>query len=118
MIYEVLRIVVECCVIDIDEESQLTPEEVLGASRAENVVMTRCIFATQMLFMGFSKTTTARILHRTERAVGNMLEQAHQFRMISYAYRIAEAENTIRLRKLMSQNLLGNRTDRQEEEIG
>lgn len=108
MIYEVLRIVVECCVTDIDEERQLTPEAVLGPSRAENIVMTRCIFATQMLFMGFSKTTTARVLRRSERAIGNMLEQAHQFRIHSYAYRIAEAESTIKLKEVMSIGLLGS----------
>ena len=106
MIYNVLRIVVECCITDIDEEDQLTPEAVLGPSRAENVVMTRCIFATQMLFAGYSKTTIARVLHRSERAVGNMLEQAHQFRIQSYAYRIAEAESTIKLREIMSRGLI------------
>ena len=100
MIYNVLRIVVECCITDIDEQDQLTPEAMLGPSRLENVVMTRCIFATQMLFAGYSKTTIARVLHRSERAVGNMLE--HQFRIQSYAYRIAEAESTIKLREIMS----------------
>lgn len=39
MIYNVLRIVVECCITDIDEQDQLTPEAVLGPSRAENVAM-------------------------------------------------------------------------------
>lgn len=83
-IYMALDIVVECCVTDVDNHRQVTSEEVLGPSRAENVVMTRCIFVTQMSFLGFSKTTTARVLHRTERAVSAMLEQAHQYRVHSY----------------------------------
>lgn len=102
LIYEVLDIVIRYCETNVDDKSNLTREDILGPSRCENIIMTRCLFATQMVFMGFSRTTIAKMLHRTEKAVGNMLQQAHQFRIQSYAYRLAEAESTILLKEVIA----------------
>lgn len=56
LIEEILTIVVDCCNIDIYGEVSITNEDVLSANRSENVCMTRCIFVTEMLFMGYSLT--------------------------------------------------------------
>lgn len=102
LIEEILTIVVDCCNIDIYGEVSITNDDVLSANRSESVCMTRCIFVTEMLFMGYSKTTIAHILHRSEKTIGNILNQAHTYRKTSYAYRIAEAESTIKLKEIMS----------------
>lgn len=102
LIDDILTIVVSCCSTDIYNENAITNEDVLGPNRSENVCMTRCIFVTEMLFMGYSKTTIANILHRSEKTIGNILNQAHTYRKTSYAYRIAEAECTIKLKEIMS----------------
>lgn len=102
LIEEILTIVVGSCNIDIYGEVSITNEDVLSADRSDNVCMTRCIFVTEMMFMGYSKTTIARILHRSEKTIGNILNQAHGYRKTSCAYRIAEAESTIKLKEIMA----------------
>lgn len=101
-IYKVLDIVVKCCVYDNVEGKELTAEAVLSNNRSENIVMTRCIFVTQLLFLGYSRSTIARVLNRTERGISVLLENAHQLRIRSFAYRIAEAECTLKIKELMN----------------
>lgn len=103
MIEEILKIVVACCTIDIDGAEAVTCEDVLSPNRSENVNMTRCLFATQMTFMGYSRTTIANVLHRSEKTIGNILIQAHHYRIVSYAYRLAEAESTLKMKEIMAQ---------------
>lgn len=91
LITQVLDIVLGCCNTEIYGVTPMTSDDILGPNRSENVVMTRCLFVTQMIFMGFSRTTVANILHRNEKTIGNILTQAHQYRITSYAYRLAEA---------------------------
>lgn len=98
-IYEILDIVVSACRIT-EEENGVTAENVLSKCKKENVVMTRAIFVTQLMFLGYSSTTIATILHITEQGVSNILNKAHEFRRISWAYRVAEAEATLKVRKL------------------
>lgn len=64
--------------------------------------MSRCIFVTEMLFLGFSRTTIASVIHRSEKTIGHMLTQAHNYRITSFAYRVAEAEATINVKNLIS----------------
>lgn len=103
LISNVLQIVVDCCKVDVDGVEIITREEVLGDCRNENACMTRCIFVSQMMFIGFSRSTIAALLHRSEKSVDRMLRQAHEYRITSYAYRLAEAESTIRLKEIMSE---------------
>lgn len=103
LINKIIDIVLECCNTEIYGVEPITHDDLLGPDRSENVVMTRCIFVTQMIFMGFSRTTVANILHRNEKTIGNILTQAHQYRITSCAYRIAEAESTIEMKAIMAQ---------------
>lgn len=102
LVNEILTIVVNCCKMDLFDIKPITNEDILGPSRAENICMTRCIFVTQMLFMGFSRTTIANILHRSEKTIGNILNQAHNYKKVSYAYRLAEAQSTIQLKEIIA----------------
>lgn len=99
----VLQVVVECCSIEIgDGEMTITAEDILGNSHRQSVHMTRCLFVTQMVFLGYTRDTISRILKRSEKSISDMLNNAHQYRIQSFAYRQAEAESTIKLRDIMS----------------
>lgn len=100
-IYDVLDIVVNCCSTDINGKPSVTRDDVLGKSRQSNYVMTRCIFVTEMIFLGYTTATIALILHRSEPAIRHLLDSAHQFRITSNAYRLAEAEATLKCRDLI-----------------
>lgn len=98
----IVNIVVDCCAIEIDDKGtmSITREDVIGKSRAENVVMTRAILCRMIAFAGYSTTTTAMLLGRTEAAVRHLLKLAMQFHATSRAYRIAEAEATLKCKDL------------------
>ena len=86
---------VRCCATEVDGEMSVSREDVLGKSRAENLVMTRCILACQLVYAGYSVTTAALLLHRSVPAVRNMLRMDRCYRETSRAYRIASAEATL-----------------------
>lgn len=94
--------VVDCCATQVDDNGtmSLTREDVLGRSRAENIVMTRCILIQQILSAGYSTTTAAQLLHRTPHAIRHLLEVGVQYEKTSRAYRIANAEATMKCREL------------------
>lgn len=98
----IVNIVVGCCATEIDDNGtmSLTVEDVLSPCRAENVVMTRCIVVDQILSAGFSVTTCAQLLHRTPRAIRQMQQSAITYRQTSRAYRIADAEATIKCKEI------------------
>lgn len=57
-LWRVIDNVIKCCAItNTDGTLSITREEVLGKSRAENLVMTRCMVVEQMIHAGFSVTT-------------------------------------------------------------
>lgn len=101
-LYRMVDHVVECCATQIDEKGTMsvTREQVLGKCRAENVVMTRCILVGQMIGAGFSTTTAAQLLHRTPHAIRHLLEVGQQYERTSRAYRIANAEATLKCRDI------------------
>lgn len=103
LIDNVLRVVVDCCKVDVDGFDIITKDEILGDCRNENACMTRCIFVSQMMFIGFSRSTISALLHRSEKSVDRILKKAHEYRITSYVYRLAEAESTIKLKEIMSQ---------------
>lgn len=96
-LYRILDAVISCCATQIDEQGtmSITRDDVLGRNRAENAVMTRCVLAEMVVMAGYSITTLAQLLHRTQPAVRHLLELSADFRKTSRAYRIAEAEATI-----------------------
>lgn len=101
-LYRIVDYVVECCATQVDESGRMsvTRQDVLGKSRAENVVMTRCILVNQLIGAGYSTTTAAQLLHRTTHAVRHLLEVGHQYEQTSRAYRIANAEATIKCKDI------------------
>lgn len=101
-LYRILDYVVECCATRVDEQGTMsvTREDVLGKSRAENAVMTRCILVSQIIGAGYSTTTAAQLLHRTPHAIRHLLEVGLQYERTSRAYRIANAEATLKCRDI------------------
>lgn len=66
VLYGIVDCVIKCCATEIGEGVySVTREDVLGKSRAENVVMTRCVLASQIVHAGYSVTTVAQLLGRT-----------------------------------------------------
>lgn len=102
LIDEVVAIVVDCCAIDVDGEHVITKEEIISKSRDENICMARCILVAQLMCLGFSRTTTARVIHRSERSIGDILRKAYEYKKTSYAFRLADAEATIRMKDVVA----------------
>lgn len=105
-LYRIVDYVVDCCATQVDNTGRMsvTREDVLGKSRAENVVMTRSILVNQLVSAGFSTTTAAQLLKRTTHAIRHLLEVGHQYEQTSRAYRIANAEATLKCRDIEASN--------------
>lgn len=93
----IVECVVQACATQVDDMGtmSLTKEDVLGKSRAENVVMTRCILVSQIVGAGYSTSTAAMLLRRTPQAIRHLLAMSVTYHRSSRAYRIAEAEATL-----------------------
>lgn len=104
-LHKIVEIVVGCCCTDMGEgKMSVCKEDVLGKSRMENVVMTRCILVSQIVSAGYSMATAAMLLDRTVPAVRHMLKMAQNYRASSRAYRIADAEATLKCRDISVSN--------------
>ena len=103
-LYDILDIVVDCCATEIDSNGRMsvTKEDVLGKSRAENVSLTREIFAIQVVNAGYSVTTVAQLLKRTPQSVRHLIAQGYSHEQTSNAFRLAKAEATIKCRDIPS----------------
>ncbi len=65
-LWRVIDNVIKCCAIELQNgELSITREDVLGKSRAENLLMARCMVVEQMIHAGFSITTIATVPNRT-----------------------------------------------------
>lgn len=100
-LYDIVGIVIDCCATRVDDigTMSLTIEDVLGVSRAENVVMTRCILVGQLLSAGYSVTTIAQFLHKSNQAIRHLLEKGYIYQQTSRAYKIADSEATLRCKR-------------------
>lgn len=95
-LWRVIDNVIKCCAMTNEDGSlSITKEDVLGKSKEENLVMTRCMVVEQMLHAGFSVTTIARVLNRTVQAVRHLRKLAYHYLSISRVYRLATAEATL-----------------------
>lgn len=101
-LYKILANVVACCATQTEKSGAMSLDEsdVLGKCRAENVVMTRAMLCSMIIYCGYSVTTAAQLLHRTPAAVRHLLELAAQLHKTSRAYRLAEAEATLLCRDI------------------
>ena len=89
-LYRIVDIVISCCSMSGNEQELRT--RVLGGSRDDNTVLTRCMLARMLAFAGYSNATIAMLLHRDQKSVRNMLESARDCRTTRRSYRIAENE--------------------------
>ena len=63
LIWRVIDNVISCCAVTrIDGAKSITREDVVGKSREENVVLTRCLVVEQMVHAGFTISTIADYL--------------------------------------------------------
>lgn len=70
LIWRVIDNVISCCAVTrIDGAKSITREDVVGKSREENVVLTRCLVVEQMVHAGFTISTIAFILNRTVKEI-------------------------------------------------
>lgn len=75
LIWRVIDNVISCCAVTrIDGAKSITREDVVGKSREENVVLTRCLVVEQMVHAGFTISTIAFILNRTVQATRQLEE--------------------------------------------
>lgn len=96
LIYSIIDNVIKCCcVTKSDGIVSITREDVIGKSRAENIVMTRCLIVEQMVHAGFSITTIGLILNRTVQAARHLLRMSSQYYETSRAFRLATSEATL-----------------------
>lgn len=97
---KILDTVVECCSFESDDDIiTVSRDDVIGKSRKQNIVMARCMVALNIVSFGYSVSTCATFLHRTEHAVRDMIVNAHSLLETSRAFRIANAEVTIKLKE-------------------
>ena len=95
-LWRVIDNVIKCCAIELQNgELNITREDVLGKSRAENLVMARCMVVEQMIHAGFSITTIATVLNRTVSAVRHLSKMAYTYISTSRVYRLATAQATL-----------------------
>ena len=95
-LWRIIDNVIKCCgITNIDWALSITREDVLGKSRSENLVMTRCMVVEQMIHAGFSTTTIAQVLNRTVQAIRHLEKLAFNYLKTSRVYRLATAQATL-----------------------
>lgn len=106
-LYRILDNVVLCCATQVDDKGTLsvTKDDVLSKARNENVVMTRCILVNQILAAGYSVSTAAMFINRTVPAIRHLMNAHFQFLKQSRAYRIANAEATLKCKDIVGNDL-------------
>ena len=88
-----------------DGSKSVSRKDVLSQSRAENVVMTRCIFVDQLICAGCSITTVAQVLDRTVHGIRNMIRLDTDYSHTSRAYRIAKSEAVLACKNIEIEGL-------------
>lgn len=102
---QIVKVVTQCCTTELaDGVSTITTADMLGRSRAENAVMARCILVSQLLCAGYSVTTIAMLLKRSNATIRHMRSLDRQFTKASRAYRIASQEAADLCRKTAENN--------------
>lgn len=95
LIWKVIDNVISCCAVTrIDGAKSITREDVVGKSREENVVMTRCLVVEQMVHAEFTISTIAFIINRTVQATRHLLKMSTYYET-SRAFRLATSEATL-----------------------
>lgn len=100
-LYKIVEAVVSCCATDIDDKPNITPEDVLGKNRVENVVMTRQIVVMQLGHAGYTISTIAQILHCTPANVRKLLSDGYENLKNLRAFNIAYSESTMKCKDIV-----------------
>lgn len=96
-LYRIVNIVIECCNFEAPDGSHTVRlEDLLGPSRAEPHVMSRCILASHIIRAGYSVNTITALLSRSISTVRHLLKMNIIYSSSSKAYRIASEEVTAR----------------------
>lgn len=96
LIWKIIDNVISCCAVTrIDGAKSITREDVVGKSREENVVLTRCLVVEQMVHAGFTISTIAFILNRTVQATRHLLKMSNDYYESSRAFRLTTSEATL-----------------------
>lgn len=93
-----------CSYVMHNGKLSITRSDVLGRSRNENVVMTRCIAVAMLVQAGFSITTCAGLMGRTSPAIRHMMQLDRQMNRTSKVYRIANKEAMRECRELKEED--------------
>lgn len=86
---KMMTIIVECCATEIEGDTNLKIEDLVGPSRRENIVLTRSIAAIVLSSMGYSKTTVAQVLNRTVPSVRHMIAHGYELERTNKAFKVA-----------------------------
>ena len=97
---KILDAVVESCSYMGGSKLSITKEDILGKSRNENVIMTRCIAVAMMIQVGFSVTTCSGLFGRTTPAIRHIIQLDRQFVQTSMVYRIANRQADRRCKRM------------------
>lgn len=96
LIESIIANVIKCCAVtSIDGKSNITKEDIIGKSREDHIVMTRCLLVEQLIHGGFSINTIAFLLNRTVQAIRHLRKMSLNYYETSRAYRLATSEATL-----------------------
>ena len=111
LLNKIVEIVAQCC----SQEDDITSDNLISLSRSENLVMSRCILVSMLQMAGFTIGSVSKLLNRTPQAIRNMYNIGFDFRKVSHAYRIAEAEATIKVNELIGKEKENNSKETDEK---
>lgn len=96
LIESIIANVIKCCAVESsDGRLNITKEDVIGKSREDHIVMTRCLVVEQLIHGGFSVNTIAFLLNRTVQAIIHLRKMSINYYETSRAYRLATSEATL-----------------------
>lgn len=104
----IIDIVVECCGSAVYNDTALTREGLLGASKNENVCMARAILVCQLIDAGYTITTISKLLKRTVQGVRHIIKTNYSLLKSSRAYKVASGEVAERCKELLASKLQAN----------
>lgn len=97
---KIVGIVAKCTSYKREGLPKITPEDLLGEKRDENISMARSILALQLRNEGYNVPTIAALLNRSEQATRKLIKQAYNNIASSRACRRAAAEVVLEIEKL------------------
>ena len=102
LITTAIETVVKSCSVDsYSNIKSITKNDILGKSRAQIIVMARCILVKVLVKLGFSLITISELLHRSKNTIRNLLVIGDQYMKTSNVFRfvyedvLKACENTI-----------------------